>query len=168
VTTVNWLPALIRLDDFDGDWQRYIDEVFSVFYRDFIETQSKFHDKWVRCRRDLIDGKEAAFWHCISEGPDEDNRTPDLKKCERIGWLKAIIENSKDDKVDCWSGTRGNEIRWLLWFNEEFLIVLAERHRRRDGFKYMQFITSYCTDEINRKEKLRKQRDEYYSTHKNG
>jgi hypothetical protein len=163
---LDWLPELIKLENFNGDWNRYIDEVFSIFYRDFIENQPKFQNKWVRCRRDLIKGKEASFWHCTSEGPDENNRTPDIERCERIGWIKAVIEHSDSPKVDCWSRRRG-EIRWLLWFNEEFLIVLGERHRKRDGFKYMQLITVYCTEEKHRKDNLRKERDEFTKA-KNG
>ena len=163
----DWLPELIKLEDFNGNWNRYIDEVFSIFYRDFIENQPKFQNKWVRCRRDLIKGKEASFWHCTSEGPDENNRRPDIERCKRIGWIKAVIEHSDSTKVDCWSVRKRGEIRWLLWFNEEFLIVLGERHRKRDGFNYMQLITVYCTEEEHRKENLRKERDEF-AKDKNG
>ena len=91
----NWLPELLLLEDCDGSWARYVDEVFSIFYRDFIETQPRFQDKWVRCRRDLIDGKEAAFWHCISEGPNENDRRLAIRRCERIGWVRAIINIMK-------------------------------------------------------------------------
>jgi hypothetical protein len=163
----DWLPDLLLFEDFGGDWQRYEDEIFTIFYKDFIENQPKFQDKWVRCRRDLIKGKEAAFWHCTSEGPDENNRTPDIKRCERIRWIKTIIEHSDSPEVDCWSVRRRGETRWLIWFNEEFLIVLGERQRTRDGFKYMQLITVYCTEEKRRKEKLRKERDEFNKA-KNG
>jgi hypothetical protein len=163
----DWLPDLIKLEDFDGDWNRYINKVFSIFYENFIEIQPKFQNMWIRCRRDLIKGKEAAFWHRTSEGPDENNRTPDIKRCERISWIKAVIDHSDSFEVDCWSSRRRGEIRWLLWFNEEFLIVLGERQRKRDGFKYMQLITVYCTEEENRKNKLRKERDEFNKS-KNG
>ncbi len=163
----DWLPNLLLLEDFDGNWQRYEDEVFAIFYRDFIENQPKFQNKWIRCRRDLIKGKEASFWHCTSEGPDENNRTPDIKRCERIGWIKAVIEHSDSTEIDCWTVRRRGEIRWLLWFNEELLIVLGERHRKRDGFKYMQLITVYCTEEERRKANLRKERDEFTKA-KNG
>jgi len=159
---LDWLPSLLRLEDFDGDWERYINEVFSVFYRDFVSSQPKFQNRWVRCRRDLIRGKEAGFWHCTSDGADEFNRIPDLRRCERIGWIRAVIEHYQEDKVDCWANDRRGEKRWLLWLNEEFLVILAERTRKRDGFRYFQLITAYCTDEENRKAKLRKERDGYY------
>ncbi|MFA5555016.1 MAG: hypothetical protein WCZ89_04020 [Phycisphaerae bacterium] len=154
-----WLPTLILLEDFDGNWDRYINEVFSIFYQDFIETQPKFRGQWVRCRRDLINGKEAGFWHCTSEGADEINRTPDLRRCERIRWVRAIIEHQDSGVVETWQSLRKGEKRYLLWFNEEFLIVLSERQRKRDGFQYIQLITAYCTEEEHRKRSLRRERD---------
>lgn len=163
----DWLPDLILLEDYGGHWSRYIDEAFAIFYRDFIESQPKFQNKWVRCRRDLIDAKEAGFWHCTSEGPDQQIRTPDIRRCERIGWVRAVIDHWNDPAVDYWPNHEKGETRYLLWFNEEFLVVLAERSRKRDGFQYMQLITSYCTMEEHRKNKLRKERDEYYRA-KNG
>lgn len=161
----DWIPKLTLLDDFGGDWNRYIDHLFSIFYKDFIESQPKFQNCWVRCRRDPIyDGKEAGFWHCTSDGTDEKTRVPDLRRCERIGWVRAVIEHVEDSRIDCWSNTRNSEKRWLLWFNEEFLVVLAERIRKSDDFRYMQLITSYCTVEQHRRVKLRKERDAYRQT----
>ena len=162
----NWLPELLLLEDCDGSWARYVDEVFSIFYRDFIETQPRFQDKWVRCRRDLIDGKEAAFWHCISEGPNENDRRLAIRRCERIGWVRAIIEHYEDPDVDCWSERRQGGVRWLLWYNEEYLIVLEERHRKRDNFDYMQLLTAYCTEKERRRKTLSKGREEFLKRHK--
>lgn len=154
------LPPLLELSDFDGDWKRYIDTVFGEFHRDFLSSQPKLNRRWVRCRRDPIyDGKEAGFWHCTSEGPAEDERIPDLRRCERIRWIRYAIEHDEVVGVDHWTNRRGNEIRHLFWVNEEFLVVVGERIRKRDGFQYMQLITAYCTMEESRKRKLRKERD---------
>ncbi|MCK5000282.1 MAG: hypothetical protein KAS23_12135 [Anaerohalosphaera sp.] len=158
-----WLPELVLLSKYDGQWQKYIDAVFAVFYKGFIESQPKFDGQWVRCRRDpMFDGKEAGFWHCVSDGPNEKDRTPDLRRCERIEWLRSMIDHA--DKCDVWPNYRTQEKRWCLWVNEEFIVILAERHRRRDGFKYMQLITAYCTEEKQRVRKLRKERDLYYDS----
>lgn len=155
-----WLPDLILLSDHGDDWHRYIDAAFAIFYRDFIESQPEFQKQWVRCRRDpMFDGKEAGFWHCVSGGPNETQRVPDLRRCERIGWIKALME--KSGECDCWPNFRKNEKRWCVWFNEEYLVVLGERKRKRNGLRYMQLITAYCTEEKPRKRKLRKERDEY-------
>ncbi len=155
----DWLPDLIYLNDYGGNWKKYIDYVFSVFYADFIQSQPKLENKWVRCRRDpLFDGKEAGFWHCTSDGPDESNRIPDLRRCERIGWVKAIIENCNSDDILFWKAKRKAEVRVKLWFNEEYLVVLGARN------KVFQLITAYCTDREHTKRKLKKE----YERSKNG
>jgi hypothetical protein len=81
----DWLPPLMCLDDCGGEWKRYVEAVFGEFYYDFIASQPQSQGLSVQCRRDpIMDGKEAGFWHCTSEGPDERRRTPDLRRCERI------------------------------------------------------------------------------------
>ena len=156
-----WLPPLITLDDYDSDWSLYVDAIYAIFWRDFVEAQPKLQGRWVRCRRDpLYDGKVAGFWHCIQEGADEEERTPDLRRCERIAWIRAVIENARQPDVDDWPNVRGSDKRRLLWYREEYLVVLADRMRQRDGFEYLQLITAYCTPAEHTRRKLRKERDE--------
>lgn len=72
-----WLPGLIYLRHYGGKWDEYVEAMYAVFRRDFIESQPQFQGRRVLCRRDpLYDGKEAAFWHCIQEGAEEEQRTP--------------------------------------------------------------------------------------------
>ena len=154
------LPSLIRYEDYDGNWDVYINAVFAIFYKDFIQTQPKYRDKWVRCRRDpTFKGKEAGFWHCISEGPNECDRTPDLRRCERVGWIRYALDRVGQAGIDCWTNERRGAVRHLVWLNEEFLVVLEERRRERDGFVYYQLVTAYHTPEDRRKAKLRSERD---------
>lgn len=158
---VDWLPKFVYLHDCGGDHKRYLDAVFAIFYRDFIQSQPKLDGKWVRCRRDpIVDGKEAAFWHCVSEGPNEETRDLAIERCERIGWVRAVIEHAENQHVDHWTNQRHNQTRHLLWLDEQYLVILEERSRKRDGFHYMQLITAYCTRGKPRKRKLRKERDE--------
>ena len=157
-----WLPTLLLMADHDHAWKAYIDAVYAVFERDMVISQPKFDGCWVRCRRDpLYDSKIAGFWHCVQEGPDEEQRTPDLRRCERVGWIRAVIDHATDPQVDVWSNRRGTDQRWLLWYREQYLVVLAERKRARDGFRTFQLITAYCTPEENRKRRLRSERDAY-------
>jgi hypothetical protein len=159
----DWLPDLWTLPDADGDWKTFIEEAYAIFRRDFVESQPRFEGLWVRCRRDPVDeeGKVAGFWHCTSEGAEESSRNPALRRCERIAWVRAIIENSTEPCVDVWDNERRGEMRTLLWYREKFLVVLAVRVRPRDGFRYYQLITAYDTPEEHRKRKLRQERDEY-------
>lgn len=159
----DWVPPLILMADHDHTWPDYIDAVYTVFREDFVENQPQFEGRWVRFRRDpIFDGKEAGFWHCTSEGPREDERTPDLRRCERIRWLRAVIEHSTDERVDVWTSDRRGEFRTTLWFNEEYLIVLADRGR------YWQLITAFVTDREHTRRKLRKERDECQAGDENG
>ncbi len=157
----SWLPPLILLNDYGGDWSRYVNAIYERFEQDLLTNQPKYDGKWVRCRRDPIyDGKYAGFWHCVSEGSSEANRTPDLRRCERIGSVRAVIVNADSTReIDSWKNERQGEIRNLLWFREQYLVVLAERTRKHDGFQYLQLITAYQTLEESRKRKLRVERN---------
>ena len=159
--TFEWLPELITLNDYEGNWPIYCDAIYDRFKNTMIEDQPRFEGKWIRCRRDPIyDNKYAGCWHCMSEGPNEEDRTPDMRRCERILWPRAIIDNAElTEAIDVWKNQRGRNKNILFWFNEEYLVVLSERTRRRDGFEYLQFITAYCTPEESRKRKLRSERD---------
>jgi hypothetical protein len=154
-----WLPSLVLLAEQGNDWKKYIDVVYAVFYSDFIASQPKYRNRWVRCRRDLTTGgKECGFWHCVSSGSDETNRVPDLRRCERIGWVRAVIENSMKRQVEVWTrddGRRGRRVH--LWFNEEYLVVLGVR---RNGDRY-QLVTAFCTDRAHTIDKKRRERDQY-------
>lgn len=160
-----WLPELIELDAHGGDWNRYVEAVYEVFQKDFVCSQPKYQGCWVRYRRDpLAQTKEAGFWHCTSSGQDEANRNPELRRMERIGWVRAIIENASSAEVEVWVRRDGNEPRWHLWFREEFLVVLGERVRQRDGFRYFQLITAFDTPHEHQKRKRRQEKVQWTST----
>jgi len=145
----DWLPALVRLSDYDGDWNRYIEEVFAVFHRDFVQRQARFRGRPVRVGTQLIDGKERTFWHVTSEGSVEVDREPCLRRCERIGWLRAFIDHDGDPAILSWPQRRGRRRRHILWLMErEFAVVLEERPR------CWWLWTAYPTDRRHTQEKL--------------
>lgn len=160
----DWVPPLILMAEHGDSFPIYIEAVYAIFRATFIDSQPKFQGRWVRCRRDPIyDSKEAGFWHCTSEGKTEEDRIPDIRRCERIRWLRAVIENHSDERVDVWyNDLRGGDIRYSLWFDEEYLVVLGDRRR------YWQLITAFTTDQEHRKRKLRKERDESQEKAGNG
>lgn len=132
----------------------WIDTAYAVFHKDFIASTPTLDGQRVACRRrPVCSGKEVGFWHCISEGSIELDRTPDPDRCERIGWVRAVIENATDPLVDRWENERSGDRRLLLWYAEAFLVVLASRRT------YLQLVTSSPTDLEHRKRKLRRERD---------
>jgi len=147
-----WLPDLILLDTYGGSWEWYEDEIYSIFYRDFIESSPVFEDRSVGIARQLIRGKEGTFWHCITEGDVEAERTPDLRRCERIAWIRPLIEHADDSSVRQWCNHRGRKVRRLLWLElAEYLLVLEYRRT------HWMLWTTYCTTREHTKRKLRKE-----------
>jgi hypothetical protein len=142
-----WLPPLVPFSDYRGDWDRYLNALYSYFESDFLRTRPLFRGQRLGLKRHpLWEGKEATFWHMISEGCDEATRQPDLRRCERIRWPRAIIENSNDPAVKVWETTRRNERRVCLWLEEEeYLVVLAERQ------SYLLPWTAYMVTRSHRK-----------------
>jgi hypothetical protein len=98
VSKFPWLPELIvRLPEEIAD--AYVDRVYQTFTADFIDSRPKFLGVPLGLRKYMPNGsvapngKEATFWHLTSEGEVEENRDPDFGRCERIGWVRAILEN---------------------------------------------------------------------------
>lgn len=148
----DWLPELL---EFAGDWDAFVDAVYARFVEDLVSHQVRFNGQRVGVRRHPESrGKGYGFWHCVSEGGLEHERTPDLERCRRIGWIRAIIENASSPEVQHWTNRRGAETRHLLWFREEYLVVLAER----EG--YYLLTTAYPTNREHTRRKLRLERDQ--------
>ena len=160
---MKWLPGLVLFSDYKGDWDRYVDVLYQYFRTDFVESKPKYQGKnVVLSHQPRILGKEATFWHLISEGNVEDERIPDLRRCERIRWPKPVIENSgKEARIKVWENTRKKGKRVCLWFEEvDYLVILAIRKG------YFMLITAYLVEQSHRKRKLQKEYEEYLACKK--
>ncbi len=150
-------PDLIPFKAFDGDWAAYETELHRIFIAEIARGGLIFRGERVNCRRlPEAAGRWASFWHLVQEGRVEDDRTPDLRRCERIRWVRWVIENAaKHAEIDMWQNTRGTEVNTLLWYREEYLVVLGQRQG------YLLLRTAYCTDRSRRIAQLRKERDAF-------
>ena len=150
-------PDLVPFNAFGGDWQAYEAALFGIFLAEIARGGMVFGGIPVNCRRlPETAGKWASFWHLVQEGRVEDDRLPDLRRCERIRWVRWVIENAGADAgVDIWQNTRGVEVNTLLWFREEYLVVLGQRQG------YWLLRTAYCTEKSGRIRQLRKERDAF-------
>ncbi|MCK9463992.1 MAG: hypothetical protein M0R80_30615 [Proteobacteria bacterium] len=146
VTAPDWLPDLIP---FSGDWSSYVEKIHAAFFGDFFSHRVQFRGRPVNVRRDPRDqGKEAGFWHAVSEGKDELERTPDLRRCERVRWIRAIIEHPVIQNVCVWEEMRGSDRRIQLALTDfSYLVVLADRR------SYVQFITAFCVEHERQRQK---------------
>lgn len=154
---MNQPPDLLPFQNFGGDWDRYKKELNRIFTEKIVHGGLRFRDRRVSCRRiPETKGLWASFWHLIQEGKEEDERTPDMRRCERLPWIPWVINNATTHpEIDEWQNRRGNEINTLLWYREEYLVVLSQRRG------YWLLKTAYVTKGKYRIMRLRKERDTY-------
>ncbi|SRR5690606_7592263 len=150
-------PELILLNNFEGNFNNYINAVYEVFKTDFIDSIPIFQHLNVSVRRyPEVDGMHKTFYHITHQGEDEQNRTPDFRRMERIRFPKFVIENYSHNDILIWKNIRGRDERIVL-FNEaeNYIVILTDR-----GGYYM-FITAYFIEQPHRKKKLLEEYENY-------
>lgn len=155
----DWIPDLLSCD---GVWADVLEAIYDRYMDDFVRNKVRYRGRIVATRRHPEShGKGFGFWHCIQDGPVEDDRVPDFDRCKRIGWIKAVIENFARQEVDCWTETRGGKTDHVLWYREQFIVILSERGKNEDGDGPDVYLlkTAYCTLREHQKQKKRKARD---------
>jgi len=152
-----WLPPLILIDDYEGDWATYIEAVYQHFRKDFIESTPVFRSRRIGLKRlPYFQGKESAFWHVTSEGPDEAERVPDLRRCERIRWPRPLIEHPAEKEIRCWPNERHGERRIVIWlYGQDYVVILADR------ISYLLLWSAYRVDRQHAKDSLLKEYEDY-------
>jgi hypothetical protein len=155
--TPSWLPALLLFENYQGNWECYIHAVHQRFHQDFVVRRPSFEQLPIFIRSHPVHEKKGAtFWHLISEGSEEAERTPDLRRCERISWPRPLIEETDAEEVKVWETIRPwkNQQQRRINFsldNFSYIVVIAETHR---GF---DLVTAFYVERMHRREKLRKE-----------
>lgn len=156
----DWLPPLVLFNDYGGDWDAYLDALYAWFKQDFIDIKPVFQGRRLGLKRHpMTHGKEATFWHMTSEGMEEESRTPDLRRCERIRWPRPVIEHSEDSRVKYWVSVKRNEDRIHIWLeDEDYVVVLADRR----GFLLPW--TAFLVTREHTRRKLAREYEDYWKT----
>lgn len=156
---MNTLPPLLENDAFGGSWEAYLTALYEAFKEDFLcEPPPRFAGKPVFISKDpYLKGKEGTFWHLISKGPvggSEEDREPDFRKCERIKWIKYILE--KETNVKIWRTIeKKGRYRMKICYGEwEYIIILIETEA------YYRLLTAYPLETQHAKRKIQKDYEE--------
>ena len=156
---VSWLPQTVPFSGFGTDWNAYVEHIYKIFEKDFVLSKPKFNNKDVLYGGGQRDGKPECFWHIITENYDSSNnqnsnRDWDLLRCERLPWIKPIIENSDNNAVLKWKNRRGRNKNILLLLEPcDYLVILSIK-------KTYYLVTAYYV-RAHTKVKLLKEYEEY-------
>ncbi|HVE44101.1 MAG TPA: oxidoreductase [Gammaproteobacteria bacterium] len=134
------LPKLITLSEYGGDPLPYIEAIYQSYLNNVVNAELHYNKLPVKFQfRPLREGKGFAFWHTISEGEKEEDRTIDLRRCERIRWIAWVIKNASiSAKITIWENKRGENEHTVLFFEaESYVVILAKRNG------YYLFRTAY-------------------------
>jgi hypothetical protein len=158
---MNWLPPLLTLQGCGG-WTGLLEAAHQRYLEDFFYTLPRFIGRAIKLRRTPVtDSKEAAFWHLIQEGESEDDRTPSMERCERIAWVRALIEAAGDaTRVRLWSSMRqtgrGPKLHWVIALPDfSYMVVL------RDDGETLLLLTAYPVERERRRLKLKREYEEW-------
>ena len=155
-----FLPSIIELNDCEGNWNKFINAVYEIFEQDFVKSKPFFRGKKLSLKIHPVYQERAyTFYHMTHKGEDEQNREPDLRRCERIPWAKPIIENCDTWKLKVWEQNRKGKNRICIWFESEdnfdYIIILDARK------DYILPWTAYVMEHKHEKRKKQKEWEEY-------
>ena len=161
---VDWLPDLVTLADCDGKWEAYLNTIYEYFCDDFVRSKPAYKAKRFALKRHpLYDGKEATFWHLISEGPVEAGRLPDFRRCERIRWPRPMIEAIDSGNVCVWRNVRKRNERVVIALGDfSYVVILDDRE------DYVLLWTAYFVEREHQRRKLEKEYHQWKKESQNG
>lgn len=159
------LPELILLENYHGDYKSFIQAVYIAFQRDFVQHKTKFRGEELRLKwHPIYQDKAYTFYHMTHKGEDEQNREPDLRRCERLPWARPVIENCDKWNLKIWPQIRKGANRLCIWLDLEdepdYIIILDVRK------DYKLLWTAFVLEYDHEKRKKQKEYEEWLKTQK--
>ncbi len=140
----DWLPEMAHVNPWTETTYEMLYQIFCQDIRDY-DLQYMGNDIWTF--PDTEDGKEVIFWHLTTrkerlqkvprrkrkfyseELTDvEPDRLPDLRRCERLPWVKTLVEHSTESEVLAWDYEEGDRtIKTYIWIKEDNFVVIMKK-----------------------------------------
>lgn len=133
------LPDIIECDNL-AEWNTYLNNLYrDVFTKDFLKSYPIFNGWKVFIRKEPKDGEwEHGFTHMthvdlLHKSDNPNDRIPDLRRSERLNWVRKIIENyscaveSGCREILYWEEMFRGRVRSCLLFDAERFLVVLEK-----------------------------------------
>lgn len=149
------LPKKIFLQDYSGNYQLFIDAVYTIFEKDFVKYHPSFGSHRLRLKYHPKFQKRAyTFYHMTHKGEIENERIPDLRRCECLPWGRPTIEKVEEYSLRFWEQERKGKHRICIWLETEddvdYFFILDVR--KTYILPWTAFVAEY-PHEIKKKEK---------------
>ena len=175
-----WLPDINPCKNLSAEsYKNYEEELYRTFRKIFFEDKLKFNNLPIR-----VDTNpryleyETAFIHltCKTESKtpkDLNDREPDLRRAERLHWIKYVIENypclEKCEKCDgvllykeYFKGNERRERTKLFFPNAQYIVILEKRKN------YYKLISAFYIDRGFEDRNIKKYYNKYYEYKRQG
>ena len=155
----DWLPEIASVNPWT---ENTYEMLYAIFCRDIRDCNLLYNGNDVWIFPDTEDGKELIFWHLTTRGvkrqktprrkrkyyPEwqtdtKTERLPDLRRCERLPWIKPLLEHPSEPEVLTWDYEEGDRtIKTYAWIKDNDFVVIMKKYpddKRR-------LITSFYVD----------------------
>ncbi|MGN0565387.1 MAG: hypothetical protein ACI4IU_01685 [Candidatus Limousia pullorum] len=154
--------SLIVCSDLNN-FSDYEDQLFLIFKNLYENNSITYNGFPVKMKHYPPDyGERSGFYHLTCENyqhtGSEEDRYPDLRRCERIKWAETILTSCSGAciKLLVWENRRNNKQNILLFCPEvDYLVVLGKRNG------YLLLITAYPVSYPNRRKDLLREYEQY-------
>jgi len=112
------------------DWDSYLKALYQIYMDSVVNGRLSFRNLPVRTRFEpATKGMGYSFWHTITEGEKEAERTVVFEICERIRWIAWFVRNAETcPDLKWWMNKRDTSTHVVIWHEKEkFAVVLAKR-----------------------------------------
>jgi hypothetical protein len=135
-----WLPDTIELNPWN---EQTFENLYVTFCAEFRESQLSLSGSRVWYFPEKEDGRERIFWHLTHRDDERGERLPDPRRCERLKWVRAMLENCHDPEVLFWDFKESDgTVHTYLWLHEHKFAVILKKYP--DGSR--RLVTSYFVD----------------------
>lgn len=122
----SWLPDFFKVSPWLPNTYELL---YAIFYDNFIANKTYHRGKYVGFPRIIENGKERIFWHLTTrDDKTQEARYPDLRRSERLPWLKPMIEVEPNTDVLTWEYTESdNSVKIYIWLrNHDYVAIIRK------------------------------------------